>query len=227
MFQIEYEFFWVSFFAVKKEKESAAATVQRSLLNKTGIDSVDVPKKGVTVSRSEHIVGAEFQLSASRIRLASMLKRVFFLFAFLGSSVTQAQPITSCKNPEGYGYYHYSGIVTKADSGFNKDNISGGMVTLQKMGEKKYDILFVDATKQIRSATGEGGVVMLLRKGIKDATFAHFYAGKVIELYTFWIDTNGEPKYDFLQSKGGDLMAIHKSSIMVGSCGAINFSLIE
>jgi hypothetical protein len=156
-----------------------------------------------------------------------MLKKVFLFLIFFGSSLTQAQPITSCKNPEGYAHYHYSGQVSKANSGFTKDKITGGMVTLQKVGEKQYDILFVDATKQIISATGDGGVVMLLRKGNKDATFAHFYAGKVLELYTFWIDTNGQPKYDLLQSKGGDLMAIHKSSIMVGTCGAINFSLIE
>jgi len=156
-----------------------------------------------------------------------MLKKIIFVFIFLSSSVTQAQSITSCKNPEGYAFYHHSGQVPKERSGFVKDKITGGMVTLQKVGEKQYDILFVDAYKQVISATGDGGTVTLLRKGNKDATFAHFYAGKVLELYTFWVDTNGQPKYDLLQSKGGDLMQIHKSSIMVGTCGAINFALID
>jgi hypothetical protein len=65
-----------------------------------------------------------------------MLKKVLFLIIFLGSSVAQSQSITSCKNPEGYAFYHYSGQVPKERSGFVKDKITGGMVTLQKVGEK-------------------------------------------------------------------------------------------
>lgn len=156
-----------------------------------------------------------------------MLKKVFFLLVFLGSSLTQAQPITSCKNPEGYAYYHYSGQVSKTDSGFTKDKITGGMVTLQKVGEKQYDILFVDATKKIISATGDGGNVVLLRSSKNDATFMHSYPGKVIELYTFWLDSDGLPKYDLIQSKGGSSSPIHKAAILVGTCGPIDFKLID
>lgn len=156
-----------------------------------------------------------------------MLKKVFFLIVFLGASVSQAQSITSCKNPEGYAYHHYSGPVPKASSGFTKDKITGGMVTLQKIGEKQYDILFVDANKQIISAVGDGGKVMLLRKGKTDATFVHYFSGKVVELYTFWIDAEGVPTYDLVQSKGGDLMPIHKSAVMVGTCTQIKFELLD
>lgn len=80
------------------------------------------------------------------------------------------QPITSFQNPEGYSNYHYSGQVFKVESGFIKGKIMGRMVPLQKVGEKQYDILFVDAYKPIISATGDDGTVVLLRKGIKDAT---------------------------------------------------------
>jgi len=156
-----------------------------------------------------------------------MLNKALFLLVFLGSSATQAQPITSCKNPEGYAYYHYSGQVSKTNSGFTKDKITGGMVTLQKVGEKQYDILFVDANKKIISAVGDGGNVTLLRKGKADATFAHTYSGKIVELYTFWVDTDGQPKYDLVQSKGGDSMLIHKSAIMVGTCTTIDFNIIN
>jgi hypothetical protein len=156
-----------------------------------------------------------------------MLKKVFFFLVFLGSSLTQAQSITSCHNPEGYAYFHHSGKVPKASSGFTKDKITGGMVTLQKVGEKQFDILFVDADKQIISAIGDGGNVMLLRKGKKDATFVHYFSGMVVEIYTFWIDAEGNAKYDLVQSKGGDLMPIHKSSVMVGTCSQIKFELID
>jgi len=156
-----------------------------------------------------------------------MLKKVFFLLVFLGSSLIQAQSITSCQNPEGYAFYHYSGQVSKTNSGFTKDKITGGMVTLPKVGEKQYDILFVDANKQIISAVGDGGKVLLLRSSKNDATFMHSYPGKVIELYTFWIDSDGLPKYDLIQSKGGSSSPIHKASILVGTCGPINFKLID
>jgi len=156
-----------------------------------------------------------------------MLKKVLLLVSIVSTPLTYAQAITSCLNPEGYAYYHYSGQVSKTNSGFTKDKITGGMVTLQKVGEKEYDILFVDTYKQIISAVGDGGSVTLLRKGKTDVTFVHAYPGKVIELYTFWVDAEGQPKYDLVQSKGGDSMKIHKSSIMIGTCSPINFKLID
>ena len=58
-----------------------------------------------------------------------MLKIILLLVSIFSTSLTHAQAITSCKNPEGYAYFHYSGQVSKADSGFNKDKITGGMVT--------------------------------------------------------------------------------------------------
>lgn len=156
-----------------------------------------------------------------------MFKKILLLVSAVITSLTYAQEITSCKNPEGYSYNHYSGQVPKASSGFVKDKITGGMVTLQKVGNGKYDILFVDVYKEIISAIGDGGNVTLLRRGKTDATFVHSYPGKIVELYTFWVDTEGQPKYDLVQSKGGDSMQIHKSAIMVGTCGTINFKLID
>ena len=156
-----------------------------------------------------------------------MLKIMLLLVSVFSTSLTHAQAITSCKNPEGYAYFHYSGRVSKAESGFTKDKITGGMVTLQKISENKYDILFVDIYKEIISAVGDGGNVVLLRRGKTDATFMHSHPGRVIELFTFWIDTGGLAKYDLIQSKGGDLMPIHKAAILVGTCGPINFMLID
>jgi len=156
-----------------------------------------------------------------------MYKNILPLLLAVGATTNQAQPITSCQNPEGYAYYHFSGKVPKANSGFVTDKITGGMVTLQKVGDKKYDILFVDSLRQITSAVGDGGNVVLMRKGESDATFMHSYPGKVIELYTFWIDSDGLPKYDLVQSKGGSSSPIHKAAILVGICSAINFKLID
>jgi len=49
----------------------------------------------------------------------------------------------------------------------------------------------------------------------------------VIELYSFWVESDGKAKFSMIQSKGGDNMPIHKSSVLVGDCDSINFELIR
>jgi hypothetical protein len=168
-----------------------------------------------------------FAATAKNLIFQKMLKKILLLASIVSTPLIYAQAITSCQNPEGYSYHHFYGPVPKVSSGFTKDKITGGIVTLQKVGDKKYDILFVDVYKKIISAVGDGGSVTLLRRGKTDVTFVHAYPGKVIELYTFWLDTDGQSKYDLVQSKGGDSMQIHKSSIMIGTCGPIDFKLID
>ncbi len=152
----------------------------------------------------------------------------FFLFLisihFVSSAVSQT--IADCKNPDGFAYYHHSGIVPKKESGFQKDKITGGLTSIVKLPDGKFDILIVDIRKKIISMTQDGGRVALLRRGAKDATFLHFYPGMVTEIYTLWVDAEGKSKFDMLQSKGGDNMPIHKSSVMVGDCSSIDFDLI-
>jgi hypothetical protein len=138
-----------------------------------------------------------------------------------------AQEIATCKEPEGYSYFHHSSIVPKDKSGWSSNNISGGITTLTKNQNGQYDILILDATKTIKSYVQDGGKVLLLRKGEKDATFLHVYPGNIIEIYTFWTTSDGKNKFDMLQSKGGDDMLIHQSGVMVGECGNIRFELIK
>ena len=137
------------------------------------------------------------------------------------------QTIATCKGPEGFANYHDSGLVEKKDSGFQEDKITGGNITIMRMQDGKYDILFLDATKTITSVMGQGGQVAILRKGTTDATFMNFYPGMgTIELYTLWLDSEGSGRYDLIQSKGGDNSLIHKSVVMSGLCDSINFDLI-
>ena len=146
----------------------------------------------------------------------------FFIFQF-----ANGQTIANCSNPDGYANYHYAGIWSKKESGFTKDKITGGVTTFQKLPDGTFDILFVDSRKKIISATQDGGRVLFIRKGKKDATFMHLFPGKVIEIYTLWIDNDGIKKYDLLQSKGGDEMPVHKSSVLVGKCDEINLTLLD
>jgi 3-hydroxymyristoyl/3-hydroxydecanoyl-(acyl carrier protein) dehydratase len=156
-----------------------------------------------------------------------LLLKIFTLVLFsVCTTTTWSQVIASCNNPEGYAYYHHSGGVSKKSSGFDKDKITGGMTTIQKMPDGSYDILIVDTRKKIMSMTQDGGKVLMLRKGAKDATFLLYFPGNAIELYTLWIDAEGQAKYDYIASKGGDITPVHKSAVMVGRCDEINFNLI-
>ncbi len=156
------------------------------------------------------------------------MKKIIFCFSaiFISSTLFAQTIVASCKNPEGFGYFHHAGIVSKEDSGFEKDKISGGLTSLVKLPDGKFDIIIVDIRKNIISMTQDGGQIALLRRGSKDATFLHFHPGMVTEIYTFWIDAEGKAKFDILQSKGGDNMPIHKSAVMVGDCSTIHLDLI-
>jgi hypothetical protein len=156
------------------------------------------------------------------------IKQIFLLASLLIiQCVGFAEDITTCKDPSGMAFYHHANMVRKKDSGWAKDKISDGRLTLKKIADGEYDILIYDATKTLFSLKQDGGQIVLMRAGENDATFLHFYPDRVIELYTFWKDSLGQFKYDLIQSKGGDLTLVHKSSILVGSCSAINFEIIK
>lgn len=155
------------------------------------------------------------------------MKTIILSLLIFCSGITNAQVITSCQNPKGTGFYHHHGQISSPESGWKEEKITGGITTLNKMADGKYDILIVDARKSVLSFRQDGGEIILLRKGANDATFLHMYPGMVIELYTFWKDAKGKFRFDMLQSKGGDGLQIHKSTVMIGECSAIDFSLIK
>ncbi len=138
-----------------------------------------------------------------------------------------SQTIATCGKTEGFALYHYQGLIKKSDSGFKKDEIPSGLVTLQKKANGNFDILLVDSRKKIISLAQDGGEIVLLRKGSRDATFMHYHVGMVIELYTFWLDNDDKPHYDIVQSKGGNGMPVHKSAVLSGQCDSIDFRLLE
>lgn len=138
-----------------------------------------------------------------------------------------AQVVANCGQLEGYSHYPYRPPVPKNQSGFQKDRITGGVTTLQKLPNGEYDILIVDARKQLISYKQDGGKILLLRRGRSDSTFLINFPGMVIELYTFYRDSDGVSRFDVMSSKGGDRMPIHKSSVMTGQCSELNLHLIS
>jgi hypothetical protein len=154
----------------------------------------------------------------------NVLALSIFLLPF---SVHANVDIATCSELVGSGFYHGAGLVNKENQGWKKDAITGGYTTFKKLKDGKYDILILDATKTVYSLRQDGGEVMLIRRGKKDATFLHIHPGMVIELYTLWEDPDGKYRFDLLSSKGGDGMRIHKSSVMTGKCERIDFSKLD
>ena len=158
------------------------------------------------------------------------MKKLFWLLlawqSLLGTLVL-SQTIADCKNPDGYAFYHHN-LDNKKKTEFEKDKISGGMLSIQKISDNTYDLYVVDSRKKITSMVQDGGKFLLLRKGDSDATFLLVFPNSSIEIYTLWLDSKGNSKLDMLQSRGGDetRLTSHKSAILIANCEAINFSLI-
>lgn len=138
-----------------------------------------------------------------------------------------AQKIADCKNPTGYALYHHSSDKDKKLD-FERDGITGGMLSIVRTRDKKFDLIVVDSRRRITSMMQDGGDFVLLRKGETDATFLLFFPNSSIELYTLWLDPKGNARLDMLQSRGGDLTLLsqHKSSILSAGCDFIDFKAL-
>lgn len=161
----------------------------------------------------------------------SLSWRLFCLIAGFGTwalpNFGAAQVVAKCGQLEGYSHYPYRPPVPKSQSGFQKDRVTGGLTTLQKLPNGEYDILIVDARKQVISYRQDGGRILLLRRGRTDSTFLVVFAEMAIELYTFYWDADGISRFDLMTSKGGDRITMHKSSLMTGQCSELNLDLIS
>ena len=125
-------------------------------------------------------------------------------------------------------YMHHAGLILdKKITGWQEDSIKDGIFTLKKLDDGEYDILILDARKELISFRQDGASITLLRKGAKDATFLFYAPGAAMSLFSFWEDYEGNYKMDRLSSKGGDRLPIHSSSLMIGDCKPINFSLLD
>lgn len=157
---------------------------------------------------------------------------LFTLGLLTGSTSCFSQIIAQCTNAQGFGYYPYMGLVPENSkdglhAGWNEDAITGGLFQLNKIDEKNFDILFVDATKQIVSSVADGAVVIKNSIGVDSASFLVLYPGKTIEIYTFLKDKNGNYEYTHVTSRSGDEVPIIKTSLMRGDCQPIDFNAIK
>jgi hypothetical protein len=152
--------------------------------------------------------------------------KILFLLILIFSRNVFAVDIANCSNPSGYAYYPELGMIDKKMSGWNKDKISNGITKVTRNDKGEYDIVFVDATKNIISSREDGGGVFLLNQGKSSFSILVVYQGKTAEIYSFLKNNSGKLEYLHITSRAGDLIPIAKSSLMQGECSFIDFSKI-
>jgi hypothetical protein len=148
--------------------------------------------------------------------------------ALLAATVmtANAQEIATCRDPSGRAYYHFAGLVKKADARWQDDKISDGVITLTRNGND-IDILFLDTRRKPISSTQDGAKVVLLRAGQTGIeVLVHYPEGAATEIYSFFKESDGSSRFTLLQNKTGAAALIPKSSVMVGTCDAIRFDVL-
>ena len=135
--------------------------------------------------------------------------------------------IASCSNPSGKAYYPFLGLIPKNKSGWTEDGIKGGVINVTVNAEGKYDVLFLDATKEVISATGDGATVLPFAKGNKSFGVVLLYPKGVVETYTFVKNESGILEYLHTAAKAGDAVTMVKSSLFRGTCSYINFNQLK
>lgn len=146
---------------------------------------------------------------------------------FLISTSALAADVAQCANPSGRAYYPYLGLMKQKSSGWTDDKITGGITSVQKLGDKQYDIVFVDFYKRITSTVQDGGRVYLYSKGVNNVSFLVLYPGKSVEVYTFLVNNAGKAEYTYVTSRAGDEVLVPKATVMRGDCQFVNFDLVE
>lgn len=145
-------------------------------------------------------------------------------FALLCSSA-QAGTIAACGPQKGQSYFPAAGLVSKSDSGWQTDQISGGATTLTLSDKGDFDVLFKDSRGTITSATGDGGKVVLLRLSHLEVTVLVYYpeGAQAAEIYSFVRESDGSAKMLQLASKGLSVPgSIAKAGVYVADCSALN-----
>ncbi len=149
---------------------------------------------------------------------------VFILVLFLSSTAfANEEIIAHGENPKGKSYFAYKKLVlNKKDAGWQNANITNGIFEVV-VSDGKLDVRFIDASKSIKSARSQGAEVVTLNKGGKEVTIFVMYPAETIEVYTLYVDNDGQQKFIMTVTKSGDNALITQSSIYTGSCKFIDF----
>lgn len=139
------------------------------------------------------------------------------LIGLCGVPAARSEVITSCSEPEGYTYYAEAGVVSKAQSGWTKDGITGGRYVLVRY-EGKYDILFTDATKRTLGTREDGGEIIEVTDKPGTLVLLVVYPEMSVETWTFKLDESGAGSVVMSQQRYGESALIQKYALFRAGC---------
>lgn len=156
--------------------------------------------------------------------MTKLLTGIFLTLVALTAGA-QSEEIATCRDPEGFAYFHLAGLVEDGSSGWQADKISNGVVTLTQTAKGELDILYIDIRKKPISTVGDGGAIQLLSHDAESIMVIALHPSESSEVYTFFKERNGQSRFSMLQSKPTTL--IPKSSLLMGVCDPIRFDLVK
>ena len=125
--------------------------------------------------------------------------------------------VTRCGSSSGHSFYFPGSWVAVADAGWRKDGISSGQILLIYNGDEP-DIIFIPATKQIKSARAEGTLIEVEGSDPGFRLILVDYQDGTIDHYLFGLDENGSGTVAWGTIRPGGI--IRKSSLFSASCQA-------
>lgn len=148
------------------------------------------------------------------------MKYILALFILFVPVFGFSKTLATCTTQTEHAYYANIGIIQAPSAGW-KISSDPGTVTLNQLSEGDYDILFIDATKEIHSAKENGAQIKLLWKNIVSMAFSAFYPNQGIEIYHFMKENTGKYLLTILTTKEGDTL-FYKSSLENGTCSFVS-----
>lgn len=136
-----------------------------------------------------------------------------------------AGTIAACGPQKGQAYFPAAGLVSKSESGWELDQVSGGATTLTLSDRGDFDILFKDSRGTITSATSDGGKINMLRLSHLEVTVLVYYpeGARAAEIYSFVRESDGSAKMLQLSSKGLSVPgSIAKAGVYIADCSTLN-----
>ena len=149
------------------------------------------------------------------MKKSSLMKFISIVFS-LSLSPLSLTGVTrfSCGDSKGYAYYFEGGLVKKEMSVFHEDGITGGKFSLTLNDKNEADILAIDATGTIKSATSEGADVRAYPAGGAGFNWMAMYTDGTLEVYSWNATSNTVAAYR--NTVGNPNIA--KNSLFVSNC---------
>ena len=146
------------------------------------------------------------------VRYASLC--VLLILCTTGSN---AGVVTSCTELEGYSYFPEGDLVSKKDSGWAKDRITGGRVVVTRT-KGEFDIIFTDAAKRTVSSKEDGATIQKLEERPGTLVLLVIYPRVSVETWVFKIDQSGRGYLMMSQQRFGEAVLLRKYALMRADC---------